>query len=153
MVWLAVATGVVPDQAKGQINMRSLVIVFSLLFAALLLCTGAGEFFFLKGQADKNAGFIKQAQQLNPLVSDYFYEEYRLTGHINALHQAIRLEPTKPQYHMYYGLAVLKPLPRTRAGDQLAVTEICLAAALKPYSKAYAQACARYSTAIASAVP
>ncbi len=128
--------------------MRLLVRILSFCFIALLTFVGGAELVFQRGKAGKDPALLQVAQKLNPLVSEYFYEDYRLTGDIKALRRAIQLEPTKPAYHMYYGLALLKQSPRTRYGDREAVTEICKAARLKPYSKQYQDACTQYGKAI-----
>ncbi len=128
--------------------MRIAVIVFSVVFMILILMAGGAEFLCARGQALNDTGLIRQAQRLNPLVSEYFYEEYRLSGRIDALKAAIRREPIKPAYHMYYGLVILKQVPRTRAGDRQALVEICKAAELKPYSKEYARICGQYKAVI-----
>ena len=127
--------------------MRMGVLAVSFFFMVLLTCVGGAEFAFKQGTNPqrKNVELLKIAEKLNPFVSDYFYEDYRLTGDIKALRQAIVLEPTKPSYHMYYGLALMKQQqPRTYLGDQEAVTEICKAVQLKPYSQQYKDTCNQF---------
>jgi hypothetical protein len=128
--------------------MRFVVSALSLCFIVLLVCVGGAEFAYQQGKAGQNAALIRMAERINPLVSDYAYEDYRVTGDLGALRRALRLEPTRPAYHMYYGLALLQSKPRTRLGDREAVTEICKAARLKPYSKEYKAACEQYKKAI-----
>jgi hypothetical protein len=71
---------------------------------------------------------------LNPLNSEYYY----LNG---FLVKAIETEPSKAEYHMNYGLELLKGLPSDSflAIDQLQLTkkELFRAVKLKPYSKLY----------------
>ena len=128
--------------------MRLIVLALSLCFIVLLVCVGGAELVFQKGKAEQNAALLKTAQRLNPLASDYAYEEYRVTGDLETLRRAMRLEPTRPAYHMYYGIALLKAKPRTRPGDLEAVAEICKASRLKPYSRVYALACDQFKAAI-----
>ena len=130
--------------------MRIGVVAASVLFILLLACVGGAEFFFQRGSnsSAKNPAALKIAEQLNPFVSEYFYEDYRLTGDIKVLRQAVFFEPSKPAYHMYYGLALMKQTPRTRFSDQEAVAEICKAARLKPYSKLYQDTCEQFKKAI-----
>lgn len=128
--------------------MRTILFVLSLCFLVLLVCVGSAELLLQQGKAGRNMELLKMAEKLNPFVSDYAYEDYRLSGDLQALLRAMRLEPTRPAYHMYYGLALLKSKPRTRASDKEAVTEICKAASLKPYSRQYQAACEQYKKAI-----
>ncbi len=128
--------------------MRPVIAVLSVCLIVLLACAGGAEFAYEKGKAEKDAGLVKMAQRLNPLVSDHFYEDYRLTGDLGALRRAMSLEPTKPAYPMYYGLALLKPKHRARETDREAVTEVCKAARLKPYSKQYREICAQVKAAV-----
>lgn len=128
--------------------MRFAVLALSLCFIVLLACVGGAELAFEHGKAGQNIALLKTARRINPLVSDYAYEDYRITGDLAALRQAMRLEPTRPAYPMYYGLALLKAKPRTRMGDREAVTEICKAARLKPYSQQYKAACEQYKKVI-----
>lgn len=126
---------------KTWTDMRVTVSILSLCFIVLLTCVGGAELAFQLGRSGKNAVLLKVARKINPLVSSYAYEDYRMTDDLEALRQAMRLEPTRPAYHMYYGLALLKQTPRTRAGDAEAATEICRAARLKPYSGQYKAVC------------
>ncbi len=128
--------------------MRAATWALSLCFITLLVCVGGAEFAFEKGKSEKNVALLKTAQRLNPLVSDHFYEDYRLTGDLGALRRAMSLEPTKPAYHMYYGLALLKPKHRALETDREAVSEVCKAARLKPYSKQYREICAQVKAAV-----
>ena len=128
--------------------MRLAIWVLSICFMVLLACVGGAELAFQHGKAGKNPAFLEAAQRLNPFVSDYAYEDYRLTGDLEALRRAMRLEPTRPAYPMYYGLALLKAKPRTLMSDREAVTEICKAARLKPYSVKYKAVCEQYQKVI-----
>lgn len=128
--------------------MRSVLFVLSLCFVVLLVCVGGAELACQQGKAGRNITLIKMAEKLDPFVSDRAYEDYRLTGDLRALRRAMSLEPTRPAYHMYYGLALLRSKPRTRSGDQEAVREICKAASLKPYSQQYYRACEQYKKVI-----
>jgi hypothetical protein len=71
---------------------------------------------------------------LNPLDSEYYYQNGLLT-------KAIEAEPSRAEYHMYYGLELLKSLPDDRFSAQnqlsLAKGEFFRAAKLKPYSEVY----------------
>ena len=124
--------------------MRIVVTLASLMLIALFCVMGAAELSFRRGVAEKNVEAIRYAQRLNPWVSEYVYQEYRLTKDIGAIQRAMRLEPTDPSYHMYYGLALLRLDTRTRASDTEALDEICKAAELKPYSQTYREACEKY---------
>ncbi len=128
--------------------MRSVLFVLSLCFVVLLVCVGSAELLLQQGKDGRNIKLLKMAGKLNPFFSEYAYEDYRLSGDLQALRRAMSLEPTRPAYHMYYGLALLKARPRTRAGDKEAVVEICKAASLKPYSRQYKAVCAQYKSAI-----
>lgn len=125
-----------------------MVVLVSLIYFFVLICVGAAEIISKRAVASHDIHLLNVAQRLYPFVSDYFYAEYRLNGNLSALVHAMSLEPTKPAYHMYYGLALLKRLPRRQATDQEAVTEICKAAQLKPYSQVYRSACEQYRAAI-----
>ena len=128
--------------------MRIALFAASLCFVLLLVCAGGAELACRQGKAGRNIELLKIAEKLNPFASDYAYKNYRLTGDLQALCRAMRLEPTRPAYHMYYGLALLKAKPRTRVSDREAVTEICKAANLKPYSGQYKAACEQYKKVI-----
>jgi hypothetical protein len=128
--------------------MRIVVAVLSLCFILLLASVGGAELAFQQGVAQKNPELLRVAEHLNPLVSVYFYEDYRLTGDLAKLRRAMRLEPTRPAYHLYYGLALLKRKPRSFQSDREVVIEVCKAARLKPYSAQYKAACEQYKKLI-----
>jgi hypothetical protein len=128
--------------------MKRFIIILSLCYLIFLACIGGAEFLFHKGMDTKDSRFLQEAQRLNPFSSEYFYGEFRLNHNVKALVHAIRLEPTKAAYHMYYGLALLERVPRTPLTDQEAVVEICQGAQLKPYSPIYRSACESYKSAI-----
>ena len=128
--------------------MKIAVVSFIFLYLSVLACVGAAEINFKRAVQAKDVKRLKTAQRLNPFVSDYFYREYRLSGDLNRLVHAMSLEPTKAAYHMYYGLALLKRVKRTKTSDEEAVTEICRAARLKPYSEPYRSACEKYKAVI-----
>lgn len=71
---------------------------------------------------------------LNPLNSEYYFQE-------GLLAKAIEVEPSKAEYHMYYGLELLKTLPSDKFSTQiqlrLAKKEFFRAAKLKPYNELY----------------
>ena len=71
---------------------------------------------------------------LNPLNSEYYYEK-------GLLAKAIEIEPSKAEYHLYYGLELLENLPKDKFSAQnqlrLAKKEFFRASSLKPYNKAY----------------
>jgi hypothetical protein len=133
--------------------MRIVFVALSLIFVFLVVCVGGAELFARQATARKDVQGIRIARMLNPFSSEYIYEEYQMAGDADLLIQAIRLEPTKAAYHMYYGLALLDRSPRTREGDREAVQEICKAAKLKPYSTAYRDVCAEYCVRILSSSP
>ncbi|MFH0984185.1 MAG: hypothetical protein V1882_01465 [Candidatus Omnitrophota bacterium] len=128
--------------------MRTVLFALSFCFIVLLVCAGSAELLFLQGKSGRNIELLKTAEKLNPLASDHAYEVYRLTGDLGALRRAMSLESTRPAYHMYYGLSLLKSKPRTRSSDKEAVTEICKAASLKPYSRQYKATCEEYKKVI-----
>lgn len=71
---------------------------------------------------------------LNPLNAEYYYQN-------GFLAKAIELEPSKAEYHMYYGLELLKTLPEDKPSAQnqlrLAKEEFSRAVKLKPYNELY----------------
>lgn len=71
---------------------------------------------------------------LNPLNSEYYFQK-------KLFAEAIELEPSRADYHMYYGLRLLKTLPKDRFSAQiqlrLANKEFYRAAKLKPYNELY----------------
>lgn len=121
--------------------MKTLAIVFSLVYVVAMACVCGGDLLFQKAMAANDVKMLKKAQKLNPLSSEYFYGEYRMTGDIKALVHAMRLEPTRAAYHAYYGLALLKDASRTPETSREGVAEICKGAQLKPYSHVYSSAC------------
>jgi hypothetical protein len=127
---------------------KIVTIVVSLIFLGLLIFFGTAEHLFRQSMAKGDVQLIRQAQRLNPFSSRYAYHEYRLTGDIDALRRAIILEPTRPAYHMYYGLAQFKLLKRTRQTDREGLKEICLAAELKPNSRQYQKTCEQFRKAL-----
>ena len=128
--------------------LRILILIFSVVVLFLLVCEGGADLAFNRAVEEKDLNSLKVAQVLNPFVSDYFYEEYRQTHDLAALRRAISLEPVKPAYHMYYGLALLDLAKRTRLSDEEAVGEICKAAGLKPYSAQYRETCIKFRSTI-----
>ena len=92
---------------------RRIIFIVSLFLALGLMCRGAAWLAFTKGEADDQLYLVKWASLMDPLVSDYAYEEYRQTDDLDALKRAIRLEPSKAVNHMYYGLMLIERLPRT----------------------------------------
>ena len=127
---------------------RALVFILSLVAAAGMVCRGMAWMDYEKGEDREELSLVRQAARLDPLVSEYAYEEYVQSGDLAALERAIRLEPTKPSYHMFYGLKLIEREPRTAENDQAAVREICLGAELKPYSKEYRTACEDFRAAV-----
>ena len=130
------------------VNMRWVILILSLCFTVVVMCVGGAKLACQQGVTEKNIEKIRLAEKLDPLASEYAYENYRLSGDLEALRRAMRLEPTKPAYHMYYGLVLLKQASRTQVSDQEAVIEICQAAKLKPYSKLYQNICEQCKTLI-----
>ena len=67
-----------------------------------------------------------------------------------VLVKAIEREPTKAEYHLYYGLKLLNTLPSNRFSAQnqmcLARKEFINAAKLKSYSELYQKASDTYVT-------
>jgi len=117
------------------------IIILS-IYIAVLCVFAAAEYFYQAGKADGDVEKIKIAAFLNPFVSDYRYEIFDQSNpkDIASIKEAIRLEPLKASYHMFYGLELLRDYSkRTRASDQIAFHEIARAYALKPYSAQYKQ--------------
>jgi len=87
-------------------------------------------------------GYLLNTLTANPLNSEYFYKRGLLT-------KAIELEPLKAEYHMYYGLELLKTLPKDKFSAlnqlRLAKKEFFRAAKLNPYSQVYKKAYATYA--------
>lgn len=73
-----------------------------------------------------------KSSTLNPLNSEYYYQN-------GFLAKAIEVEPSKAEYHIYYGLELLKDLPKDRFSAQfqlrLAKEEFSHALKLEPYSE------------------
>jgi len=87
-------------------------------------------------------GYLSIVLTANPLNSEYYYKRGLLT-------KAIEVEPSKAEYHMYYGLELLKTLPKDKFSAQiqlrLAKIEFSRAANLKPYSELYKTTCSTYA--------
>ncbi|MBF0522039.1 MAG: hypothetical protein HQL24_03165 [Candidatus Omnitrophica bacterium] len=132
--------------------MRKIIFFVTMIYLTFLLFWGSAQIVFEKAVVTKDLKLLKLAQHLNPFVSEYFYEEYRLTGHEAALLEAMMIEPTKPAYPMYYGLALMNRTLRTRISDQEAVKEVCKASRLKPYSKEYQSICEQFKRLIPAPV-
>jgi len=70
----------------------------------------------------------------NSLNSEYYYQG-------GFLSNAIEAEPTKAEYHMHYGLELLKTLPKDKFSAQnqlrLAKKELFRAVKLKAYNELY----------------
>lgn len=128
--------------------MRAVLFLASLLAAAGLLCRGAAWMAYERGSERGDVSLVRLASRLDPFVSDYAYEEYVQTDDLDALKRAIRLEPAKPVYHMYYGLMLIDRKPRALDRDQEAVKQICQGAELKPYSRNYRETCETYKAVI-----
>ncbi len=79
---------------------------------------------------------------VNPLDSEYYYKKGLLT-------KAIEIEPSKAEYHMYYGLELLKTLPKDMFSAQiqlrLAKNEFSRAANLKSYNELYQKTYVTYA--------
>ncbi len=86
--------------------------------------------------------YLSTVLTANPLNSEYYYKRGLLT-------KAIEVEPSKAEYHMYYGLELLKTLPNDKFSAQLqlrqAKIEFSRASKLKPYSKLYQKTYATYA--------
>jgi hypothetical protein len=90
---------------------RAFVFIVSLGLAPGIVCRDTAWLAFEKGEDRNDLSLVQMASRLDPFVSDHAYEEYRQADDLDALERAIRLEPAKPAYHMYYGLRA----HRTRA--------------------------------------
>lgn len=97
---------------------------------------------------------VNRAILLNPLNAEYRYQKYFILKEAGVvsfpeIKQAIELEPLKPAYHMYYGLALLEHLPGDKFSAliqlRLAKKELSRAAGLKPYSDLYKKTYDTYS--------
>ncbi len=86
-------------------------------------------------------GYLLTVLVVNPLSSEYCYK-------IGLLNEAIELEPTKAEYHMYYGLELLKTLPNDKFSTQiqlrLAKEEFLRVVRLKSYDKLHKKTCDVY---------
>ena len=108
----------------------------------------AAEYCYQTGKAQGNGEKLKMAAVLNPFVSNYRYEvfEHSYPKDIQSIKEAIRLEPLKASYHIYYALELLRDYnKRTRSSDQIAFHEIERGYALKPYSALYRQIDEQYA--------
>lgn len=83
-----------------------------------------------------------KSNTLNSLNSKYYYEN-------GFLAEAIDVEPSNAEYHMYYGLELIKTLPKDKLSVQnqlrLARKELLRAAKLKPYNEFYKKTCNAYA--------
>jgi len=123
------------------------IIILSVYIAVLGLFAGA-EYFYQTGKARGNLAKLKMAAVLNPFVSDYRREIFDNSDpkDINSIKEAIRLEPLKASYHMFYALELLRDYSRrTRASDQIAFHEIAKAYKLKSYDALYRQIYDQYA--------
>ena len=123
------------------------IIILSVYIIALGIFAVA-EYFYQTGKDQGNVEKLKMAVFLNPFVSDFRYEvfEQSIPKDINSIKEAIRLEPLKASYHMFYGLELLRVYDqRTRDSDQIAFHEILRAYELKPYSAKYRQIYEQYA--------
>ncbi len=127
---------------------KTVGIIILSVYIAVLGVFAMAEYFYQTGKAQKNMEDIKMAAVLNPFISDYRGEFFEQSDpkDINIIKEAIRLEPLKASYHMFYALELLKDYSkRTRASDQTAFHEIARAYELKPYSKLYQQIYEQYA--------
>jgi len=79
---------------------------------------------------------------LNSLNSEYYYQNGNVA-------KAIETEPSRAEYHLYFGLELLKSLPKDKFSAQnqlrLARSEFFRASSLKPYNKVYKKAYNTYA--------
>ncbi len=123
-------------------------ITILLVYIVVLGVFAEAEYFYQTGKAQENVQKLKMAAALNPFVSDYRYEIFEQSNpkDINSIKEAIRLEPLKASYHMFYALELLRDYSkRTRVSDQIAFHQIARAYALKPFSSLYRQIYEQYA--------
>jgi hypothetical protein len=96
------------------------IFIFSIIYCAYLVTLLIASYY--------------KSTTLNPLNSEYCFQR-------GLLIKAIELEPSKADYHIYYGLVLLKTLPKDKfsvhAQLHLAKQEFSRAIKLKPYSESY----------------
>jgi len=82
-----------------------------------------------------------KSSALNPLNSEYYFEQGFLT-------KAIEAEPSRAEYHLYYGLELLKTLPEDKFSAQnqlrLVKDEFFRASKLEPYDEEHKKTCGTY---------
>jgi hypothetical protein len=123
------------------------IIVLS-LYVAVLAVFAAAELLYQNGKARGNMRELRMAAALNPFISDYRYAIFDKGDpkDMGSIKEAIRLEPLKASYHMFYAFELLRDLnKRTIASDQVAFHEIKRAYELKPYSNNYRQIYEQYA--------
>jgi len=119
---------------------KTLGIIILLAYIIVLSVFAEAEYFYQNGKVHKNVEELRSAVNLNPFVSDYRAELFEQSDpkDIKIIKEAIRLEPLKASYHMFYALELLRDYSkRTRISDQIAFYEIKRAYELKPYSSLY----------------
>ena len=119
---------------------KALGIIILFVYIVFLGIFAEAEYLYQTGKAESNLEKLKMASILNPFVSEYKYELFELSNpkEINIIKEAIRLEPLKASYHMFYALELLRDYnKRTQASDQLAFHEIKRAYELEPYNTGY----------------
>ena len=121
---------------------KALGIIILFVYIVFLGIFAEAEYLYQTGKAESNLEKLKMASILNPFVSEYKYElfEHSNPKDINSIKEAMRLEPLKASYHMFYALELLRDYSkRTQASDQLAFYEIKRAYELEPYNTGYKQ--------------
>jgi len=121
---------------------KALGIIILLVYIIFLGIFAGAEYSYQSGKSENNLEKLKMAAVLNPFVSDYRYELFEQSSpkNIYMIKEAIRLEPLKASYHMFYALELLRDYSkRTQASDQLAFHEIKRAYELEPYNAGYKQ--------------
>ena len=121
---------------------KTLGIIILLAYIAILGVFAGAEYFYQTGKIEGDLEKLKIASIFNPFVSEYRYELFEQSNpkDIIMIKEAIRLEPLKASYHMFYALELLRDYSkRTQASDQLAFHEIKRAYELEPYNVGYKQ--------------
>ena len=139
---------------------KSVISVFSLAFAALVLTTFIADRLsamsfrpvIISPSLEERLGMIELAIKLDPLDAELRFKRFVILQEIrvkerrrrpgpaelNALKEAIELRPLWPKYHLYYGLVLERMTPRPNViTRERILSQLKKAADLKPYSELY----------------
>ena len=136
------------------------ILIFSIVFAALVLTTFAAERLsamsfrpvFFSPAMDERIELMDMAIKLDPLNAELKFRKFILLrrkrlsegrprphkAELYAIKEAIDLCPLWPKYHLYYGLVLERMSPNPNIiTRELILSQLKKAADLKPYSELY----------------